>query len=228
MKRFFDSLNPSVLFVCTLLCLPGIVFQSSLVCLWIDVVLFAALTFLKKGRIRVVPPLLMCASIVFFNLLKTDGLVLFSVFSFKVTQGALKDGLHKSGILSAMVFVSQYGVSRFLHLPGKTGGFLSRVFFYFDKLSEQGGKGGAAVPKGAKKTFKPFSLLLKSVTALMEKTDEHLLNVFFSETDDDDCPKAELKAPAAKYAFVQIPFSVLPLFPVYLLLILARQGFFPV
>lgn len=136
-KDFFKTLNPSTLFFCAVLCLPGILFQRSLAYLWADIALFIALNLLKKGGIRILPPLIICISVVFFNLFTPEGLVLFSLGKFKVTLGAVQNGLHKSGVLLAMVFVSQYAVSRDLNLPGKAGGFLSRVFYYFDALSEK-------------------------------------------------------------------------------------------
>ena len=52
-KDFFKTLNPSTLFFCAVLCLPGILFQRSLAYLWADIALFIALNLLKKGGIRI-------------------------------------------------------------------------------------------------------------------------------------------------------------------------------
>ncbi|MGI5171984.1 hypothetical protein H0R92_00055 [Treponema sp. OMZ 840] len=253
MKKVFDSLNPSLLFITSLLCLPGILFQQSLAYLWIDLVLFALLSALKKGRFRIVPPLAICFSIVFFNLFQADGYVLFSIFSLKVTSGSLQEGLKKSGVLLAMVFVSQYAVSRNLNLPGRTGGFLSRVFLYFDALSQKTDserendlqeKTGIK-NKNAKK-IKPFKAIGESVSLLMKKTDERLLNVFFSISENAESSASPENAengiggkacastgkpPRAQRGGSRVAglfISVLPLFPVYLLLILSYFGIFPV
>ena len=249
-KKFFDSLNPSLLFFSSLLCLPGILFQQSIVYLWIDLAFFALLSGLKKGRFRIVPPLVICCSIVFFNLFQADGYVLFSIFSLKVTSGALHEGLKKSGVLLAMVFVSQYAVSRRLHLPGRAGGFLSRVFRYFDALSEKtepeavrASQTEALSENKHTKKIKPFKAVRESVSLLMRKTDERLLSVFFSVSENElhqqtagsenfSAEDAFTGKPPLKHrdglGFVRLFISVLPFFPVYLLLILSRLRIFPV
>ena len=229
MKTFFAKVSASQLFVCTLLCLPGVLFQQSVVFLWADVLLFMLLNALKKGHIRLLPALIILISVVFFNLLAPSGLVLFSVFSFKVTQGALFTGLRKSGILLGMVFISQYAVSRTLYLPGRFGGFLSLVFWYFDKLSEKDKSAPAAVKSKLKKTFS-----FAAVRALFEKIDNKLLSVFYLppaeragtqsiQSARSTHSESTVPSHSLKYAL----FSALPLFPVYALLILYVLGFFP-
>ena len=252
-KDFFKTLNPSTLFFCAVLCLPGILFQRSLAYLWADIALFIALNLLKKGGIRILPPLIICISVVFFNLFTPEGLVLFSLGKFKVTLGAVQNGLHKSGVLLAMVFVSQYAVSRDLNLPGKAGGFLSRVFYYFDALSEKApqqplhadgeqtdaGQAPAeqAAPKRAgikEKSFFSFFIRLKtSASSLIDKTDERLLQVFLSSPDATEAAAPYAKVPAQKkgsfmHSFARALVSALPLFPVYLLWLFALAGFYPV
>ena len=223
-KDFFKTLNPSTLFFCAVLCLPGILFQRSLAYLWADIALFIALNLLKKGGIRILPPLILCISVVFFNLFTPEGLVLFSLGKFKVTLGAVQNGLHKSGVLLAMVFVSQYAVSRDLNLPGKAGGFLSRVFYYFDALSEKApqqplhedgdsdgeqtdaGQASAERSAAAKKraavkakSFFSFFIRLKtSASSLIDKTDERLLQVFLSSPDATEAAAPYAKVPAQK------------------------------
>ena len=250
-KDFFKTLNPSTLFFCAVLCLPGILFQRSLAYLWADIALFIALNLLKKGGIRILPPLIICISVVFFNLFTPEGLVLFSLGKFKVTLGAVQNGLHKSGVLLAMVFVSQYAVSRDLNLPGKAGGFLSRVFYYFDALSEKApqqplyadsdgeqtdaGQASAERPAAAKKrSFFSFFIKLKtSASSLIDKTDERLLQVFLSSPDATEAAAPYAKVPAQKkgsfmHSLARALVSALPLFPVYLLWLFALAGFYPV
>ena len=226
-KDFFKTLNPSTLFFCAVLCLPGILFQRSLAYLWADIALFIALNLLKKGGIRILPPLIICISVVFFNLFTPEGLVLFSLGKFKVTLGAVQNGLHKSGVLLAMVFVSQYAVSRDLNLPGKAGGFLSRVFYYFDALSEKAPqqplhadsdgeqadaewaeagqasaeRSAAAMKRTAVKAKSFFSFFIKlktSASSLIDKTDERLLQVFLSSPDATEAAAPYAKVPAQK------------------------------
>ena len=65
------------------------------------------------------------------------GKVLTTVSSFRITQGALFNGLHKSAVLVGMVFLSQTIVSYNIHIPGKAGAWVQRVFFWFNQLTAQ-------------------------------------------------------------------------------------------
>ena len=89
----------------------------------------------KRGRIKVLPSVFMTIGITFFALLAPSGRVLLSLGKFRITLDSLLVGLHKSGILTGMVFLSQFAISPHLHLPGKAGVFLGQMFTTFDALT---------------------------------------------------------------------------------------------
>jgi heptaprenyl diphosphate synthase len=91
----------------------------------------------KKKRIKILPPLLVFVSIVFFSLLQPHGKVLVSFFSLDITSGALISGLRKAFILTAMVVLSRLFIKTSFKLPGKPGLFMNRVFQYLGLLTQK-------------------------------------------------------------------------------------------
>ena len=105
---------------------------------WIFTAAFFIMTAIKKrGRIKVLPSVFMTIGITFFALLAPSGRVLLSLGKFRITLDSLLVGLHKSGVLTGMVFLSQFAISPHLHLPGKAGVFLGQMFTTFDALTEK-------------------------------------------------------------------------------------------
>lgn len=115
----------------------------------------------KKRKLKFLPPLIIFVSIVFFSLLQPFGKVLFSVFSFDITWGALVSGIKRASILTIMVFVSRLFVSRSFKIPGKAGEFMNTVFYYLGLLTQK------KINKGS------FMSILKAV-------DTRLVHVYFS------------------------------------------------
>lgn len=92
----------------------------------------------KKGRrIKIFPPLLVFISIVLFSLLQPYGRVLFSVFSFDITSGALLSGVRRALILTGMVVLSRLFIKTSFKLPGRPGLFMNRVFQYLGLLTRK-------------------------------------------------------------------------------------------
>lgn len=104
--------------------------------LWGFVFLFLVINLLKGKKIKILPSLIVAASVTFFALLSPNGKVLLTLGSFKITSRALILGLRRSGILIGMVFLSQIMISPNLKLPGKAGEFLRFVFYWLEKLTE--------------------------------------------------------------------------------------------
>lgn len=104
---------------------------------WTLVFLLMAVAFVRRKKIRIMPIILLTISVTFFALFAPMGKVLTTVRSFRITQGALFTGLHKSAVLVGMVFLSQTIVSCNIHLPGTLGAFVSDVFFWFNTLTSR-------------------------------------------------------------------------------------------
>lgn len=134
---FSEKIKPEILFIVTLIVLAVFLFIKDVRILWILTVLFFVITLLRRGKVKVLPSILITLSVTFFALLSPYGKVLFHIGSFRITKDALITGLHRSAILTGMVFLSQFAVSPQLHLPGKAGKFLALVFTWLDKLTEQ-------------------------------------------------------------------------------------------
>lgn len=137
-SHFFNDLcKPEIIFIIALCCFPIFMLLPSLKIIWICTFCFFILTLLKRGKVLILPSILITIGIVFFALLSPAGKVILTIKSFNITQEALYGGLHRAGILVGMVFLSQFSVSPKLHFPGKIGFFLSQMFTYFDALTAQ-------------------------------------------------------------------------------------------
>jgi heptaprenyl diphosphate synthase len=136
--RFFSrTLNQKILFILALLCFIPFLFLKNLILIWMGTAVFCVMVLLKKGKTRILPSFFVTLGITFFALLSPYGKILFRIGSFKITQGALESGLHRSGILTGMVFLSQFAVSRNLKFPGTVGTFLSAMFSVFEELTAE-------------------------------------------------------------------------------------------
>jgi hypothetical protein len=135
MYFFNERIKPEILFIAAMVCFPIFLFLPSSGTIWLAAVLFSILTLLRRGKVSIMPSVIITAGIIIFALLSPYGKVLVHFGSFRITEGALKNGLHKSGILIGMVFLSQFAVSSKLHFPGKFGIFLSKTFSIFDELT---------------------------------------------------------------------------------------------
>ena len=161
---FNDFCKPEILFIITICCFPVFLFLPSTALIWAATAFFCVLSLLRRGKVRILPSIIITAGIVFFALLSPSGKVLLKFGSFSITDGALNLGLHRSGILVGMVFLSQFAVSSKLHFPGKTGIFLSRMFTYFDELTEK------------RISFKPGNII--------SSIDDRLLEIWTKDSPD--------------------------------------------
>ncbi|MCR5762180.1 MAG: Gx transporter family protein [Treponema sp.] len=117
---------------------------------WCIVAFFFILVLIsRKGKVRILPSVIVICSVTLLALLSPYGKVLMEAGRFKITEGALKNGLKRSGVLVGMVFASRCIVSRNVALPGKAGCFISKVFFLFDSLTSAGKLSGMKVRKGS-------------------------------------------------------------------------------
>jgi uncharacterized membrane protein len=123
-------------FIVALICFPVFLMIRDTRIVWLCTLVFFCMSFIKRqGKMKIVPSLFMVFFVTLFALFSPFGKVVFSFGKLRVTLGALESGLHKSGILVGMVFLSQFAVSPRLELPGKAGIFLRSVFSVFDELT---------------------------------------------------------------------------------------------
>lgn len=135
-NRLKAHFSASELFFTGLLALPAYLLQPSLAVRVVQVLVFAALAHLAGKRIMWIYFVVMVASITFFNLLTPFGRVLVSIGPLPITEGALRGGLMKGFTVVGLVFISLFSIRPDLRLPGRLGGLVARVFFYFERIIE--------------------------------------------------------------------------------------------
>ncbi len=120
--------------------LPAFLFQERLDIRILQVMLFAFLVSRAGKRIQWLYFLLMLGSITVFHLLSPWGEVLFRIGPLRITLGALEQGLTKGFTIVGLVFVSLFTIRSDLRLPGRLGGLIGKVFYYYERILE--GRGG--------------------------------------------------------------------------------------
>lgn len=191
-KWYENHISPSLLFFATIACLPLFLFQKELLFQWILVLFFLLCTFLRKGKIKILPSFFVFISITFFALLVPNGKVLFSLGDFHITEGALNAGIKRSGILLGMLYISQYSISKNVVLPGRIGSFISQMFSFFNQLTES-----------------KLQFSSKKVDSILFQIDERLCNVYFQNEEEKDViavkEKAVVKTTALGFVIVFLP-----------------------
>jgi heptaprenyl diphosphate synthase len=133
---FTRNTHPLHLVITSALILPAYLFQDSLPIRVAQVLTFAVLSTVAGKKIKWMYFLIMVASITFFNLLTPIGRVLTSLGPFTITAGALENGVMKGFTIVGLVFISLFSIRPDLVLPGRLGGLLVRLFYYFERIVE--------------------------------------------------------------------------------------------
>ncbi len=135
-RRFWGWLiSPSLLFAAVVLSFPALLFQKNLAVLSGEAAAFFLLALAKRGRLRLLPSILMIVGITFFSLLSPHGQVLTRLGGLSITAGAVETGLARGVTLAGMLFLSQLAVSPQVRLPGRIGAFVVDVFYVLDGLA---------------------------------------------------------------------------------------------
>jgi len=132
-----QNLSPGILFLAGVLSLPPFLFTESL----IDKGLLTGFYFLCAGlsgkRIKTFPNLIAFLGITAANLITPLGQVIFYLGTFPVTLGALRLGAFKAFTLLGMIALSRFTLRSYVPVPGRLGAVLSRMFFYFERITER-------------------------------------------------------------------------------------------
>ena len=133
--RFWSWLiSPSLLFAAVMLAFPAFLFQKNVMVLVGEATAFFFLALTRRGKLRLLPSLLMIAGITFFSLLSPHGQVVARWGTLAITTGALEAGLRRGVTLAGMVFLSQLAVSPQVRLPGRVGAFVVDMFGVLEQL----------------------------------------------------------------------------------------------
>jgi len=90
-----------------------------------------------RSRIRIIPTLVMSASIISFNLLMPFGRVIATPAGFPLTEGALVLGIKKALALEGMLFISRWMLKPGIRLPGRSGSLVSQAFGILGHLTAE-------------------------------------------------------------------------------------------
>ncbi len=126
-RRFFTGMMLMLLF----LFFESLIFRASMTAFFLFLVLLAGKKVLWKNYI------LLIFFITFFNLLTPWGQVLYSLGPLDITKGALLSGLQKGITFTGLILISLTSIKKGLIIPGKLGGLIGRVFYYFERIFEQ-------------------------------------------------------------------------------------------
>ncbi|MBN2510773.1 MAG: Gx transporter family protein [Spirochaetales bacterium] len=153
-------LRPGERFTLGLALIIPLVFQESLVFRAVHLCLLAVLCVMSGKRLSWLYFINLLFWITLFQQLSPFGRVLAKIGPLSITRGALEAGIGKSLLLIGLVFTSLFSVTRGLKLPGKLGGLIGRMFYYFEQLYQ--GK-----HRIRRKSFlRDIDLLLKDAQAL--------------------------------------------------------------
>ncbi|GAB4222349.1 MAG: Gx transporter family protein [Spirochaetales bacterium] len=131
------NLSPGTLFLAGVTSLPPFLFSESLPTKGALVLFYFLCAGWSGKRIRILPNLLAFLGIVAAHLVTPIGQVLFYLGRFPVTLGALRTGSLKALTLLGMIALSRFTLSTRVSFPGRLGAVLSRMFFYFERITER-------------------------------------------------------------------------------------------
>ena len=122
------------LFIFSLICI--VIFCTSLyVKIALTFLFFVVNLILRKGRVKILPSIMMIVTITFFSLLSPSGRIIFYIRSFAITEDSLRLGLSKSLILVSMVFASQV-IVKLIREYNHSNNFLFGIFDMFSLMTE--------------------------------------------------------------------------------------------
>jgi len=134
LEAYGKIFSSKVLFAAGLFIMPALLFNPNTEYRVLQFLFFWFLAWIFGKKINPVFTVLIIAFITVFNLFIPYGRVLFSIGAFKVTQGALKAGIHRAVTLEALVMLSKVTVRRDLKIPGAFGSLLGESMRLFSVL----------------------------------------------------------------------------------------------
>ncbi|MBN2532216.1 MAG: hypothetical protein JXB88_04960 [Spirochaetales bacterium] len=155
--------SPVMLFIHGFCILPAFIFQKVLLFRVFQTILFIFLSLFHASssvdkRKQLVFSFFSFLFILVFNMLTPHGEVLFTLFNFPVTLGAINTGIFKATVFTGLLALSKITIAKNLSLPGPAGKMVSKVFYYFGELKEVQGK------YKTKDIIKRIDLILLSIT----------------------------------------------------------------
>lgn len=130
-------LSPGRRFLSGIILMIVFLFFDTLIFRSVFTAFMLVLVFLAGKRVLWKNYIILIFFITFFNLLSPWGRVLFTFGPLNVTEGALVSGLSKGITFTGLILISLISIKKGLTIPGKLGGLIGNVFYYFERIFEQ-------------------------------------------------------------------------------------------
>ena len=137
MKRrefYANVFSTKALFITGLVIMPALLFNPSTEFRVFQFLFFWFLAWLSGKKINPLPVIFVIFGIVIFNMIIPYGRILFSIGSFKITQGALFTGINRAVTFEALIILSKATVRSDIKLPGVFGEVLGESLRIFSVL----------------------------------------------------------------------------------------------
>ena len=135
-QKLFTS---RVLFITGLIIMPALLFNPVPLFRIYQFLLFWFFAWLTGKKNNPLITLLVMLFIIAFNLLVPYGRVLYSIGVFKVTSGALINGIQRAVTLEGLIMLSRASIRQDLRLPGAFGELISESFRFFEQIIDRKG-----------------------------------------------------------------------------------------
>jgi heptaprenyl diphosphate synthase len=135
-QRLFSSRD---LFIAGLIIMPALLFNPVPLFRVVQFLLFWFLAWLCGKRNNPLVTLLIVVFIVAFNLLIPYGREIYSIGNFKITMGALMEGIKRAVTLEGLIMLSRVTIRQDLRLPGSLGRLIGDSFRIFEEITERKG-----------------------------------------------------------------------------------------
>jgi heptaprenyl diphosphate synthase len=120
-----------------LLMTPALVFNPNPYARFLQFLFFLLLVWFAGKKNNVPITIAVILGIVAFNLLAPYGQVLFSLGAFRLTLGALRNGLQRAATLEGLIMLSRFSIRRDLRLPGALGELIGESFRILASIQER-------------------------------------------------------------------------------------------
>lgn len=132
-----ENLSPGLLFLNGTVFLGLSLTAGNAIDKIIILVCLIVLNLLRKRKLKPLSHLLFILFLILLNIFPPYGKLLFHLFSFPVTEGALLNGLGRGLTLVSLILTAKYCISTNLKLPGTLGKLITRTFYYLELMQHE-------------------------------------------------------------------------------------------
>jgi hypothetical protein len=136
-ERFFA---PSALAIAGIIVMVAFLTMNNLTVKTIMLLVFIAAASALGKRFSLFTTLSVSAGIILANLLIPSGRIMTTLWGFRITEGALLEGLNRAITFEGLMYISKASIMPGLSLPGRIGGIVAAAFGYYERVLEFKGR----------------------------------------------------------------------------------------